>query len=202
MKFFFKNRKVRLMLACLSLFLLLDMVQSTYAKYVSSASATGNFTIAKWSFLINDQDVLSDSDFSNTIVPVFQGTQHIRSGVISPTSIGYFDIEIDATDVDVSFDETITLSTNEDNTITDLVFDSYSLNNGTAITLTGSSPTITTERLLSDTNRINTYRFYVRWKDGTGETMDNSDDTEAAVDGVASIDVNVNLIQKTSSNSS
>lgn len=195
---FFKSRKFRLLLACMSLFLLLDMVQSTYAKYVSSASANGNFTIANWAFLVNNQDVLNNSDFSNTITPVFPGTTHIKNGVISPTSSGYFDITIDATDVEVSFDEEITLSLGATNTVTDLVFDSYTLNNGDVISLSGASPTITTTHLLSDTQRVNTYRFYVTWYDGQDEDMDNADDTAAAINGVANVDVNIRFIQRVS----
>ena len=193
---FFKSKRFRLLLACISLFLLLDMVQSTYAKYVSSASANGNFTIAKWAFLVNNQDVLSNSDFSNTITPVFPGTTHIKSGVIAPTSIGYFDVIINSTDVEVSFDEEITISSGINNTISDLVFDSYTLNGGEPIALSGSSSTITTTHLLSDTGRVNTYRFYVKWLDGENENMNNVLDTEAAVDGIASINVNVRLIQR------
>lgn len=196
---FLNGRKFKLMLAFISLFLLFDMVQSTYAKYVSSASANGNFTIAKWAFLINQQDVINNADFSNTITPVFEGTEHIKSGVISPTSIGYFEVTIDSTNVEVSFDEEITLSTGLDNTISDLVFDSYTLNNGTPISLSGTSPTVSTTHLLSNENRVNTYKFYVKWYDGTDETMNNALDTAATVDGVASINVNVRLIQRATS---
>ena len=193
---FIKSRKFRILLACVSLLLLVDMVQDTYAKYVSSASANSEFTIAKWSFLVNQQDVLSNSDFSNTIVPVFAGTNHIKSGVIAPTSTGYFEVTIDSSDVDVSFNEVITLSQNSDNTVTDLVFTGYTLNNGQMQTLTSNS--VTTSHALGDLNTTNTYRFYVEWADGTGETMNNAADTAATVDGVASVDINVQFIQNPS----
>ena len=135
-------------------------------------------------------------DFSNTITPVFPGTTHIKSGVISPTSSGYFDVTIDSTNVEVSFDEEITLSLGEDNTVTDLTFDSYSLNNGTPVSLSGASPTITTTHLLSDTQRVNTYRFYVTWYDGLDENMNNVEDTEAAIDGTANVEVGIRFIQR------
>lgn len=190
---FIKSRKFRILLACVSLLLLVDMVQDTYAKYISSASANSEFTIAKWSFLVNEQDVLANSDFSNTIVPVFTGTEHIKSGVIAPTSTGYFEVTIDSSNVDVSFDEIITLSQNTDNTVTDLAFTGYTINNGEMQTLTSNS--VTTSHLLGDINTVNTYRFFVEWVDGTGETMTNADDTAATVDGVASVNINIQLVQ-------
>lgn len=193
MKSFIKSRKFRILLACISLLLLVDMVQDTYAKYVSSASANSNFTIARWSFLINQQDVLNNSNFSNTIVPVFDSNANIRSGVISPTSTGYFDITIDSTNVDVAFNEIITLSQGDNNTVTDLVFTGYSLNNGSRVTL--NTDTITTSHLLNEVNTVNTYRFFIEWVDGDGETMNNASDTEATVEGVASVKINVQFIQ-------
>ena len=97
-----KKRQFKLLLACISLLLLLDLIQDTYAKYISGAEATADFAIARWAFLVNSQDVLDESDFSNTIVPTFDTNANIATGVIAPTSTGYFDIEIDSSDVDVS----------------------------------------------------------------------------------------------------
>ena len=125
-----KKRTTRILLACISLLLLLNMIQDTYAKYISSASANSEFTIARWSFLVNSQDVLSNSDFSNTIIPTFDQNTNIAPNVIAPTTTGYFDITIDSSNVDVAFNETITLSQGDDNTVTDLVFSGYKLING------------------------------------------------------------------------
>ncbi len=193
-----KKRQFKLLLACISLLVLLDLIQDTYAKYVSSASAEGDFSIASWAFVVNQQDVLANSDFSNTITPTFDVNSNIASGVIAPTSTGYFDITIDATDVGVSYDEVITLSNGEDNTVTDLVFTGYKINNDNNITSLNNVNTATISRthLLTDQNRVTTYRFYIMWNDNSlTETMDNEDDTEASQDGVASVAVNINFIQ-------
>jgi hypothetical protein len=177
------------------------MIQDTYAKYVSSASANSEFTIARWSFLVNSQDVLSNSDFSNTIIPIFDQNTNIAPNVIAPTTTGYFDITIDSSNVDVAFNETITLSQNEDNTVDDLVFVGYKLNNGTMVSLNDvSSATITSSHALNEQNTTNTYRVYIKWNDDENtETMNNADDTEASNDGTAKIDVNINFIQSSSS---
>ena len=192
---FLTSRKFRLLLACMSLIILMDLIQDTYAKYVSSADATSNFTIARWAFTINNQDVVANHNFSNTIVPVIDANANISSGVIAPTSTGYFDLVIDSSNVGVAFDETITLSLNEDNTITDLVFTGYKKNNDPVVAFTNTSE-ITTSHQLNEANTINTYRFYIEWQDGTGETMDNADDTAASTSGVAAVDVNINFVQR------
>ena len=194
-----KNRKFRLLLACISLLLLVDMIQDSYAKYVSSAEANGNLTIARWAFMVNNQDVLNNSDFSATIVPVFDTNQHIASGVIAPTSTGYFDVTIDSSNVGVSYDEQITLTTGTGNTVTDLIFTGYKLNNNNVVSLTNTTnPTFTTSHLLSETNKVNTYRFFIEWKDGNNETMNNSADTQASASGNATVKINLRFIQKAS----
>ena len=192
------NRKFRFIIAFALLCLLLEMVQTSYAKYVSSASATGRFTIAEWTFKVNNIDVVSGSNFSNTLVPTYDTNANISTGVIAPTSTGYFDLVIDSSRVDVSYNQTITISKGDDNTITDLKITGYKINNSETIVFTGNTNTITTTHNLSDPNTTNTYRIYIEWFDGTGETMNNAADTEAASNGVASVTVDLNFTQKAS----
>ena len=54
-----KEKKYFLLLALVSLFLLVNIVQKTYAKYVSSAEANANFSVAQWGFKVNNQDVIA-----------------------------------------------------------------------------------------------------------------------------------------------
>lgn len=191
-----QNKKIRLLIAVVSLFLLVDLVQDTYAKYVSSADANGEFTIARWAFTINEQDVIANNDFSNTLVPHIDANANISNGVIAPTSTGYFEIEIDSSNVGVAFDQTITLNQATNNTVTDLVFTGYQINNGSVVNLASGTNTITTTHLLTDANNTNVFRFFIEWKDGTGETMNNENDTNASTNGIAAVAVNVNFVQK------
>ena len=193
------NRKFKLLIACISLLLLLDLMQDTYAKYISSANATGDFTIARWAFLVNDQDVLNNSDFSTTILPTFDANANISSGVIAPTSTGSFEVEIDYSNVGVSFDQVITLSHSQSNTVDDIVFTGYKKNNEEPVSFTNGVTNITSTHLLSDPSTSDTYIFYIEWDDDVAtETMDNADDTAAAVSGTAAININVQFIQKAS----
>lgn len=199
MKRIINNRKFRLLLACISLLILVDLVQDTYAKYVTSADANTSFTIARWAFTINTQDVVANNNFTNVISPTFDANAHIASNTIAPTSTGSFCIRIDSSDVGVSFDETITLADASTNTVTDLQFTGYKINNGSVTPFQNGVTSITETHLLGEQNTVNDYCFYLEWLDGTGETMDNEDDTEASASGVAAVSVNVNFIQKASS---
>ena len=192
------NRKFRFIIAFALLCLLIEMIQSSYAKYVSSASATGKLTIAEWTFKVNNIDVVSGSSFNNILVPTYDTNTNITNGVIAPTSTGYFDITIDSTKVDVSYNQTITVSTGDNNTITDLKITGYKINNSETILFNGTNNTISTTHNLSDTNKTNTYRIFIEWLDGDGESMNNAADTEAASNGVASVKVDLNFTQKAS----
>ncbi len=189
------SKRIKLLLACISLLLLVDQIQDTYAKYISSADANSNFTIAKWAFTVNNQDVIANNNFSNTIVPVFDENPNIKSGVIAPTSTGYFDITIDSSNVGVSFDEEISIMPSENNTVSDLVFVGYKKNDGELIALNNTN-TITTSHLLNEEITSNTYRFFIKWNDDATENMDNAADTNAATNGIAAIKINLHFIQR------
>lgn len=189
-----KLKKLYLLLALASLLLLVSVIQNTYAKYISKATANSNFTIASWNFKVNNQDINANSNFSNVIVPVFENNPNIKDNVIAPTSEGYFDINIDHSNVDVSFTEKINLNLSDTNTVSDLKITGYAINDGSIIEFNGNE--ISTDCLLSDNVKINKYRIYVTWIDGDGQTMQNKDDTEATENGNASISVSLSFIQK------
>ena len=190
------NKRLNIFIALVSLLLLITMVQNTYAKYVSSAKADTNFTIATWAFVVNRQDVLSNSNFSNTITPVFINNENIREGVIAPTSEGYFDLLIDSSGTDVSFTETITVANSANNKISDLKITGYQINDGDLIEFSEATNTIITDHLLSDNTKTTSYRIYIKWYDGEGEKMDNEADTKASLNDTAKVNVNIQFIQK------
>lgn len=186
------NRKITFLLALLALFYCVSLIQSTYAKYLSTADADTNITIARWNILVNNQDISQNSNFSEVLEPTFTGNENIKDGVIAPTATGYFDITLDGSTTDVSFSYDISLSEADDNTVTDLKITKYEID-GHSYTYNGP---ISGNILLNDQNRALTVRVYVEWVDQTeDETMTNVDDTTAANSGVAKFKVNVNVIQ-------
>lgn len=189
-----KNRMFRLIIALISLLMLVDSIQDSYAKYTSATTANAHVSIARWDILVNDQDVLNSTDFSETIIPEFVEDDNISEGVIAPTSQGYFDLLINSGNADVSFAQTITIEPSDTNTVTDLIITGYSVNESTTV-LPLNSSSFTTNYILGTDETINTYRIYFMWYDGTDETMDNENDTQATIDGEASIKVSINFTQ-------
>ncbi len=188
------NKKLIMLLAIISLFVCISLIQSTYAKYVTNTSANASLTIARWSILVNTQDVVQNSDFSEVITPVFAGTTNIKEGVIAPTANGYFDVIINGTNADVSFQYSISADLSAQNTVTDLKITDYEIGGVTQSYTHGN--TISNSILLSQPSRTATIRFYVTWYENpVDETMDNEADTNATVNGIAAVEVNLNLIQ-------
>ena len=187
------KRKIVFFLALMSLIYCLNLMQETYAKYVSSASANTNMAIARWNILINNQDIIQDSNFSATISPYFAGTENIKSSVVAPTSEGYFDVVLNGQNTDVSFTYSISIVQSHLNTVDDFIITKYSIN-GVEHNFTGNN--ITENIIFNSANKTRSIRFFVKWDDDENtQTMDNEQDTIAAHNGVAAFDLNVNIIQ-------
>jgi len=191
MKISFK-RKMIFFIALISLFYCVSIMQDTYGKYLSTAEANAELTIARWSILVNTQDIVNNSDFSEQVVPTFLGTTNIQSNVIAPTSTGTFQLVINGDNTDVSFTYSIDIDTS-DCIVEDLRITSYTIG---ANTYTYDGSTISNDILLNDANKTVTITFNVEWNDGTGSTMNNAADTAATKQGPASFDININFIQK------
>ncbi len=189
-----KSRKVLIFVALLSLLYCVTLVQDTYAKYISGASGTGNLTIARWNVLINDVDIVNNSNFSNVITPTFENNTNVRDGVIAPTAQGTFDVILDVNETDVSLTYTITVEEDETNTVSDLKILNYTVDN---TTYTYTSSGISGNILYTDPDKTKTISFTVSWVDDSaqGAVMDNANDTAASKSGTAAFKVNVNVIQ-------
>jgi len=191
------KQKIPFLLALVSLFIFLTLIQDSYAKYVSNADASTNLTIARWNIKINNQDIVNNNNFSDNIVPVFPGNDYIAQDIIAPTSEGYFDLIIDYSNVDVAFNKTISINPGQDNTIEDLKITGYSVDGEELIHFTDTT-IITNSVELNQTNKTQTYRIYIKWIDDENEIMTNEDDTNATINGMATINVNVSFIQSIS----
>ena len=187
------NRKIVLLIACVCLFLCIITLQDTYAKYTSAVNETTDISIARWRILVNNYDIRSSSSTNNLITPVFAGNANIASGVIAPTAQGYFDVVVDATGTDLSFNYSISVSNSVNSPVSDVIVTGCTLN-GTDVTVTNS--TVTGTITLSD-QRVNTFRVYIEWFDGTGENMNNQADTATTSlsDSVAKLSVVANFTQ-------
>lgn len=77
----------------------------TYSKYVSSASGTGNASIAKWAVKVNNTDIATTKDFTLNDFTWANTTSNVATGKIAPGSVGKTTLTIDATtaEVDVAY---------------------------------------------------------------------------------------------------
>lgn len=176
-----KFHKIKLALAFLSLFALISMVQKTYTKYNTSAFGDASMSIARWQIVVNNQDVVQNAFITNVISPTIISNEHVKEGVMAPRAVGYFDLFLNYTNVDTSFDLTVVSSIPNDAGVTDLKVTGYSEDGGAIVPLDGELTNFVRRILLSDSLRTKTIRVYITWEDSETESMDNAADTDASL---------------------
>lgn len=187
------KKKVIIILTFLSLILCLFFTYESYAKYITSTSEEASMQIARWRILVNNKDIRDENTANAIITPIFEGNDNIASNIIAPTSTGYFDLVIDASEADVSFKYKIDLSVNENSSVKDLVATSYQINTGEKISLAKDNQVIEGTIIHADNINTLTIRVYIIWDDSSEATMDNAKDTEVTKDSSNTAKINVNL---------
>lgn len=185
------KKKAFLLLACIWLIISLSVVQTTYAKYVTNLDANANIAISYWNILVNNQNIAENPDISATMTPVFSGNDFMKSDVIVPGAIGYFDLNIDSSNVTVPFTTTVTTNINENSALTtDLIVAGYSINDGEIIELKDTNSFSYDISIDIDSTII---RIYVGWYD---DGTDSPEDTAIGIaGGTAILDISLNFEQ-------
>jgi len=190
----FKDKKFKLFIAFLALFICISQLKDTYAKYLEAKEGNTDFTIANWKIVVNDKDISEGSTMSSLITPVYVANQNIASGVIAPSSEGYFDLNLDYTNVDVSFKYEISIETAQESAVSDLVITGYSINGGDKITVSDFSTPLTDTISLSDAVRTRSMRIFIMWNDDPDtSSMNNIDDTSSTLQATNSAILNVKI---------
>lgn len=195
-----KNRKKFLLLLIgICICALLFVIVQIYAKYLTSAEGSTELTIANWNIVVNDLSIKNNTDISNSIVPVFPGNEHIASNIIAPTAEGYFDLNFDFSNADVSFQYEITASADKNSSVKDLVATGYSIDDGEKINFENPNEPITEIIELSSNIETRKIRVYIAWDDSEdSQTMTNSDDTiSTTVENPPLLHVNISFTQIT-----
>lgn len=91
----------------------LSIVSNTYSRYVAAAEENIDIALANWQILLNNEDITSSSTSVGLINPVILENENVASNKLAPSSRGYFDIDIDASSVELSFNYNIKLDKNE-----------------------------------------------------------------------------------------
>lgn len=174
--------KLKLLIVCFMLIILVSLMSNTFSKYVSSADGDLNVSFAKWQILVNNLDISDASNSEILFVPVIDSNNEVDENSVAPSSSGYFDIAIDPSNVALSFSYNITFSIENDD-IPDLMISEY------AILPVDDSPI---EKISLDNNIIEkdmiydpenpfkpfTIRLFFKWYEGENELMDDLADTE------------------------
>ncbi len=174
-----RRKKILLFSALFFLVVCFYFMQETYAKYITTSEGKINAKIARWNIKVNETDIKNNASLAQDIIPTFEKSENIAENVIAPTIKGYFDLNIDASAVDVSFTYNILIEEND--LISDFIITGYQIGDNPIVNLTDTTE-ITNDILLDDTNRLQTIRIYFEWYDEDDNKMDNNADTVVTID--------------------
>ena len=184
--------RIKIMLIFMSLVLTMSLMSNTYSRYVADTTGNLEAQFAKWKILVNNNDITNGSVSSIELIPVIDENSNVAKNKLAPSSKGYFDIEIDPSNVEVSFDYKISLEVlNED--LPDLLVSKYSIiESGTDLDKTSIEMNDIVDNVISGTLKYKnptsasddvflfkpfTIRVYFEWIDGEMATMSDEADT-------------------------
>ncbi len=193
------TKKVKLILLLLSLSICLGLVSNTYSRYVANTKGNISAAFSKWQILVDNNDITNNSNSTIDIVPILEENNNVADNVIAPSSKGYFDINIDPTNVDVSFSYIIDLQM-ENDYMPDLMITKYAIlpdsyEEGEDLDIISLENSKINNTLLFNKENSDfrfktfTVRIYFEWYEGENETMNDEDDTNIAMLAVAEEDL-------------
>ena len=174
-------------LVIFSLTLCVFFITESYAKYLTSTEGNAKMNVARWKIIVNNEDIKNNNSLTTQITPTFLGNDNIAENVIAPTSEGYFDLIIDATEADVSFKYNIDIEVDENSSVQDLKISKFVIDEEEIIP-TDNTYSIERQVLHRDNTQIINIRVYIYWDDSESASMNNTMDTQATIDN------NVNII--------
>ena len=182
------KNKIKILIVFITLAFSLSIMSNTYSRYVADANGDITLAFAKWQILINDEDITNGEEKTLSITPVIMESENVAAGKLAPSSVGYYDIEIDATNVETSFNLDITLEENID--MPDLKISKYSINDEEEIDIEDNE--INKTFYYQDGLGIINIRIYFEWYDMDDNLMDDEEDTRL-VNTNDSITITTNL---------
>lgn len=185
-------KRIKIILILLVLSVTLSFMSHTYSRYVAESTSNIQVSFAKWQILLNESDITNGTNSNIEITPVVEKSANVKENTIAPSSKGYFDILVNPSNVEVSFDYTLTLEVLNTN-LPDILISKYAiLEEGFKETDTITKLDITdntiTGTLTYDNETENfsfqpfTIRVYFEWIEGTNESMNDILDTNIGLD--------------------
>lgn len=154
------KNKIFYLLVILTLGMFIYIINSSYALFETNKSMIVKPNVAKWNININNNNINSSEDFTiDSFVSVTNS--HVKEGKIAPGVEGYFDIEIDGQDTDVSISYNLKFDLSSLNNI---IIESVEETNGYVIT-SQEDNTYNGVILLNEINQgvKHNIRFYIKW---------------------------------------
>ena len=186
------GKKFKILLLLISSSFTLGLMSNTYSRYVANTTGDVELVFAKWQILLNNEDITNGTTSTLDITPVIEENQNIEDNTIAPSSKGYFDVNIDPSNVGVSFNYKVELKVlNED--MPDLMITKYAILDkdyidGDEITTTNIENNIINGTLDFDKETENykfepfTIRVYFEWYEGLVEQMNDEQDSKIGND--------------------
>jgi len=180
----------------------LSVVSNTYSRYVAAAEENIDLALANWQILLNNEDITSSSSSIGLINPVILENENVANNKLAPSSKGYFDIDIDASSVELSFNYNLTINKNEK--LDDLIITKYKIiEEGTDpeeveyIDVVNNEINGTFDYSKETTIKPFKIRVFFEWFDGDNETSDDESDTEVVKNNdTLTIDATIKFTQK------
>lgn len=180
-KYTIKNKKrIKQFIFLYSILVIFFVIYSTFAKYENRSEGYTKIAVANWNISLNGKLLTNNNATlvdSIKLIPT-TGIDNIgtnsdgnNSIKIKPGQAGYFDIEIDPTDTEVSLWYRITLDLSNSNLPEGLSISSYSLNMGNTTIALPDDNTVSNEILLDGKDKLTNddmqvIRYYWSWDEG------------------------------------
>ena len=171
-------------LCIISIFITIFSIQRTYAKYFEKVGTTYQTDIKRWLINVNSYNIHEMNSLSQVMQPILvENTNMNNNDTLVPGRTGYFEMLIDYSSVDLVFEYEFSIEQLNSKPLTDFEIYGYELidADGTStVTETNEIKGVIdpTTEVDSNSDKKREIRILFRWNDETGNTMNNTADTQ------------------------
>ena len=179
-----KKKKLRILqiLCIISLLITIFSIQRTYARYYEKVDTTYQTHIKRWLMKVNNHIIQEESTLSEVMQPILIKDENMNDDVLIPGRTGYFEMLLDYSNVDLTFEYEFSIEQLNQQKLTDFEIYGYEVIDGESSTITETKEikgVINPETdLNSENKKIREIRVLFRWNDSKENTMNNKADTQ------------------------
>ena len=141
--------RVLVILSVFALIITISYIGTTYGLFETNATSSNNLSISRWDIEVNNIDITLTNQISLSNF-TYSASNTVADGYFAPGRSGEYDIYIDATNTDVSFEYTFTADLTELEDHPNIVLTVTDVDTNTVWT----TDTFSSQVLLSDPNKI------------------------------------------------